>query len=425
MLVLLAINTINFADRQVLGAVGEAVRREWSLGDTGLGTLGTAFTVLYALLGVPFGRLADTTSRTRLLAVGVFVWSGLTAVSGFAQNYWQLFAARLGVGVGEATCAPAATSLIGDFVPPAARAWALSLFMLGLPIGLALGYLIGGVVGQQWGWRAAFYVAAAPGLLCAFAVLRIREPPRGSAEAASSLRAAAPAAPFRSVLSIRTFWWLVAAGVLHTFNMTTLGVFLSSFLIRVHGVSLARAGVLSMAVYGLSGIAGLLVGGALVDRAFKRTIRGRLIVGMAAMVVSGLFIALALGRPPGALASCAILMAVGCGAGYAFYSSVYTTIHDCVEPALRGTAMSLFFMAVYVLGAALGPMATGALSDALSRRAAAAAGVIIHEPRLLEPFRGEGLHTAFTIVPCFAILAGVLLWAASRTIKSDARTQRP
>src|SRR5437773_8254427 len=130
--ILFAINTMNFFDRQMLGAVGEPIRKEWGLSDSALGALGTAFTLLYAFVGVPFGRLTDRTKRTRLLSMGVFVWSLMTAVSGAALSFWQLFAARLGVGVGEASCAPAATSLIGDLFPAIRRAMALSIFMLGL-----------------------------------------------------------------------------------------------------------------------------------------------------------------------------------------------------------------------------------------------------------------------------------------------------
>src|SRR5262249_6956121 len=149
--VLFAINLMNFFDRTIFGAIGEAVRREWGLGDAAIGALGTAFTLLYAVVGVPFGRLSDRVVRKRILGAGLFVWSLLTAASGLARNYWQLFAVRLGVGVGEATCAPASNSLIGDLFPNERRAWALSVFMLGLPLGNALAYAVGGPVTQAWG----------------------------------------------------------------------------------------------------------------------------------------------------------------------------------------------------------------------------------------------------------------------------------
>src|SRR5262249_15731801 len=139
--VVFAINTLNFYDRQILGAVGETIRDEWKLSDTALGSLGTAFTILYAIVGVPLGRLTARFSRPWILFVGVTVWAGLTADSGLARNFTELFVVRLGVGVGEAACAPASTSLIGDLFPAARRAKALSVFMIGLPLGVALSFL--------------------------------------------------------------------------------------------------------------------------------------------------------------------------------------------------------------------------------------------------------------------------------------------
>src|SRR6266568_1689050 len=135
--ILFAINAINFFDRQIGGALAEPIRKEWGLSDSALGALGTAFTLLYAFVGIPLGRLSDRTSRKRILGVAVFFWSLLTSLSALTRSYWQMFSARLGVGVGEAACAPAATSLIGDLVPASRRARAMSIFMLGLPIGIA------------------------------------------------------------------------------------------------------------------------------------------------------------------------------------------------------------------------------------------------------------------------------------------------
>ena len=180
--VLFAINTLNFFDRQILGAVGEPIRKEFGLSDAALGLLGTSFTLLYAFVGLPLGMLADKVSRKGILSVGVFVWSLLTAASGMAQSFWQIFALRLGVGVGEASCAPAATSLIGDLFPANWRSKAMSIFMLGLPVGVALSFAVSGTVAKQYGWRAAFLIAGIPGIICAVAVLFVREPKRGAAE---------------------------------------------------------------------------------------------------------------------------------------------------------------------------------------------------------------------------------------------------
>src|SRR6266481_6745570 len=180
--ILFAINLLNFYDRQILGALVEPIRKQWALTDSQIGWLATAFTLLYAVVGVPFGRLSDRWKRPQLLSLGVAAWSLLTAASGFAWGYGSLFAARLGVGVGEATCAPAANSLIGDLYPAARRARALSLFMLGLPLGGFLGFFVSGHVAARYGWRMAFYIACLPGLLLAVFAMRLFDAPRGAAE---------------------------------------------------------------------------------------------------------------------------------------------------------------------------------------------------------------------------------------------------
>src|SRR5690606_32139383 len=153
--------------RLIIGAVAEPLRKEFLLSDTSLGLLATAFTLVYAVVGIPFGRLADKFPRKHIISAGVFVWSLLTAASGIAQNYAQIFAIRIGVGVGEASFAPAATALIGDLFPPEKRARAMSIFMLGLPLGIALSFFVSGSVAKEYGWRAAFFVAGIPGILLA------------------------------------------------------------------------------------------------------------------------------------------------------------------------------------------------------------------------------------------------------------------
>jgi MFS family permease len=417
--VLFAINLMNFFDRQILGAVGEQIRREWGLGDTALGALGTAFTLLYAFVGVPFGRLADRAVRKYILAAGVFVWSVLTAASGLARNFWELFAVRLGVGVGEASCAPAAISLIGDLYRTQHRARATAVFMLGLPIGLGLSFLVGGYVGQRWGWRAALFIAAAPGILCAIAALFIREPARGMVEDHKVGARQRPGSPYKLLLTTPTLGWIIVSGALHNFNMYALGAFLASFLIRYHGVSLSRAGLISMLVYGLSGIVGLVGGGIAADAIYKKRKDGRLLVATAAIAVCAPFMYLSLTRPAGDVLGFALLMGTGVGVMYAYYATVYSTIQDIVEPALRGTAMALYFGAMYLAGASLGPIGTGIISDYFTTQAATQAGVLTHTVAALEPFRAAGLHSAMYVIPLLAVLLAIVLYIASRTVKKD------
>ncbi|HEX8502065.1 MAG TPA: MFS transporter [Pyrinomonadaceae bacterium] len=417
--VLFAVNTMNFFDRQVLGAVGEAVRKEWGLSDGAMGALGTAFTLLYAFVGLPLGRLADRAGRKWILAGGVFVWSLLTVASGFARNFWQLFAFRLGVGVGEASCAPAATSLIGDLFPARGRARALSVFMLGLPVGVALSFAVSGTVARSYGWRAAFYVAGLPGLLCAAAALLVREPRRGAAEAHGVGGRRREGSPYLLVLGTPTMLWLIVSGALHNFNMYAIGSFLTPYLMRYHGSDIRAANFASMVVYGLSGAPGLLLSGVAADRLARRRADGRLLVGALSTLGSVPLLFLALGRAGGDVAGFMALMGAGCALMYAYYSTVYSTIQDVTEPGLRGTAMALYFFAMYVLGASLGPYGVGLISDFFTARAAAAGGVTAASQAALEPFRAEGLRAAMYVIPALGPLLTLVLFAASRTVSKD------
>jgi predicted MFS family arabinose efflux permease len=416
---LFAINAINFFDRQILGAVTEPIRKEWGLSDGAMGALGTAFTLLYALVGIPLGRLADRHSRTRVLVAGVLAWSVLTAASGAARSFWELFLLRLGVGVGEATCAPASTSLIGDLFPATKRAKALAIYMLGLPIGVALSYALSGTIAQSYGWRYAFYVAGAPGILCAGLALLMLEPNRGAAETHDIGSRKRDGSPYRLVLSIPTIWWVILSGALHNFNMYAIGSFLSPFLMRFHGVDIRRAGLISMIVFGLAGVPGLLIGGVLGDAVMKRRADGRLLLGAVSIITSVPFIFFALGRPSGDLTTFLVLMSVGCSVMYIYYCTVYPTIQDVIEPSLRGTAMALYFFAMYLLGASLGPLGTGLVSDYFTERAARSAGVIEVSAKTLEPFRAEGLHSAMYIIPLLGLVLTVILLAGSRTVTRD------
>jgi predicted MFS family arabinose efflux permease len=438
--VLFAINLMNFFDRQIIGGVGEGIRREWALSDTALGLLGTVFTLLYAVFGLPLGRLSDRTARTKILSGGVFVWSLLTALSGAARSFSQLIVMRLGVGVGEATCSPASTSLIGDLFPAGRRARAVAIWMLGLPLGLGLANGAGGWILQNWGWRKAFFVAAVPGILCAIAALWIHEPERGRKETHAVGARRRAGNPYLLVLSIPTMLLIIVSGALHNFNMYALGSFVAPFLIRFHHMSFQRAGWVSAAVYGFSGIFGLMVGGALADRLSSSRVDGRLIVGCASIAICAPFMLFGLMRPSGDVVGFALLMGIGVGVMYAYYSTVYSTIHDVVEPSLRGTAMALYFCAMYLLGASLGPVGTGLVSDYFTFQAASAAGAVQplsfgvlmmaelrslageskgFDLRALEPFRAQGLHTAMYIVPTLAAILAIVLFAASRTVKKD------
>jgi MFS family permease len=411
--VLLAINTLNFYDRQVLGAVAEPVRKDLGLNDAQYGWLTPAFVLLYAVMGVPLGRLADRGRRTRILAAGVLLWSALTALSALAWDFASMFALRLGVGVGEAACAPAGNSLLGDLFPPRRRARALAVFMVGLPLGLALSSTVSGTVADRWGWRPAFLVAGLPGLVLGLVCLFLPEPERGVAEEHFVGGERRQGSPLLLVLSIPTMWWLILSGALHNFNMYAIGAFLTPFLQRYHHLTIREAGWLSCAVYA-SGGAGLFLGGWVCDRVVRRRVSGRLEVTALAAVAATAGVYLALRQAPGEVAAFAAWMLPGCLFLYVYYAGVYATIQDVIEPALRGTAVATYFAVMYLF-AAFGPVATGSLSNYLADRAAAADGAA----GPTDWHRAVALHQALYLVPLLGALLVVVLFLASRTVTGD------
>ena len=417
--VLFAINALNFFDRQIIGALGEPIRLEFALSDSTLGALNVAFTLIYAFVGLPLGKLADKYSRRKILLIGVFVWSLMTAASGLARNFWQMFGLRLGVGVGEATCAPAANSLIGDCFPSEKRAKAVSIFMLGLPVGLALSFAVSGAVAKSYGWRAAFFVAGVPGLLCVLAAFFIKEPQRGAVEKVNVGTKRRKGSAFRLVFSSPTMIWLVISGVFHTSNMYALGGFITPYLMRYHHLDIAEANFAAMIVYGLLGAPGLLLGGVIGDWAKKKRGDGALLVATLATLLSVPFFYFSIGAAAGEYVTFSVLIGAGCALMYFYYSIVYSTITDVTEPARRGTAMAIYFLAMYLFGASIGPLILGMVSDHYTLAAASAAGVTQFTAATLEPFRGAGLHSAIYLVPVFSLMLTLVLFAASRTVKKD------
>lgn len=413
LLVLFAINVVNFFDRQIAAALAEPIRQEFALGDAALGSLSTAFTLLYAAAGLPFGRLADRLHRPRLLGAGVAAWSVMTAASGFAPTFGALLLARLGVGVGEAVCAPAANSLISDLVPADRRARALSVFMLGLPVGIFLSYALSGALATRFGWRAAFYFAAVPGLALALVVARLREP-RPAAVAGAGAHGVTGLAAFREVLRRPTLWWITASGALHNFNLYAVNAFLPAHLSRTHGLPLSDATFISAVILGGVGVLALIGGGILADRVTRRGVERRPLVPAFALLAAAplALIALTAGR----LSIFIVFMAVSVMLMQVYYAAIYACILDVVPAHLRGTALAVYFFAMYVLGASFGPLVMGALSDRFARGAMAAAG----ESVLAESHRAAGLQQAFGIVPWLALVVAATLFAAARTTRRDA-----
>jgi predicted MFS family arabinose efflux permease len=410
--VLFAINILNFYDRHVPGALVEPMRKEFHLNDTQIGLLGSAFIWIYALVGVPLGHLADSASRKKLLAWGVVIWTALTASAGLATTYAMLLLSRAGVGVGEASCAPTATSWLGDLFPQEKRSRVLALFMLGVPVGGALGFFFSGPIAQAYGWRAAMVFAALPALLLVPALLMLHEPERGASESHHALLARAS---MWGVLRIPTLWWIIASGALLNFSMYAIGTFLPAFLSRVHGLSLAKSGIATGAVYLAGGVSGGIFAGFLGDFIVHRRKDGRLLCAAVMAFVAIPFACAGILQPAGSLFMVMAFLALTYSALTTYYGLVYSAIQDIVAPNQRGAAMAIYFMAMYMCGASLGPLLTGKLSDVLAHRAAALAGSAV----VTESFRATGLQQAMLIIPALSIALAFVLYMGSRTIIVD------
>jgi len=404
--ILFLVNVLNIYDRQVLGAILEPLRREFHLSDAQLGALPTIFTLVYAVAGLPLGRLADTWSRKRLLAIGVAVWAGLTGVGGLAGSYAVLFATRMGVGIGEAVCAPAATSWIGDIVPAARRARAMSGFMMAVPIGVMLSFAISGPVAQEHGWRAALALAAAPALVLVPALLWMKEP------AGRQIAGAAGDHPgARSLLRIPALWWIAASGAIVNFILYSFSTFIAAFLTRFHGLSVAQAGLWSGIGSGAAGILGAVAAGAFGDRARDA---GRIRFAALAAMLSVAPATIAIALPAGTAAMAIPLLMLAYGLLQMYYGLVYAAIQDIVPAGLRGTAMAAYYMAMYLCGGSLGPLVTGRLSDSFARHVSGAGAIG-------EAARAVGLQQAMYVVPAMSLALAAVLWMAARALRAEGR----
>lgn len=413
-------NLFNFFDRTIPAIIIEPIRLEWGLSDLQLGLIGTSFTIVYAIAGLPLGRMADTGSRRKIMGWGLAAWSGLTALNGLAWNFWSFLLIRMGVGIGEASYAPAANSLIGDLFPAHKRARAMGIFMLGLPLGLLLAFFtIGAMVQAFDSWRAPFVIAAVPGLILAVFLFFIHEPARGAAES-TQVSTAAVDKPIRKVLAIRTFWWLVLAGLAFNFATYACNSFLVPMLQRYYGLTLHNAAMATGVIVGLTGLVGLTLGGWVADKVHQRWANGRLLLGAFSMLVGCLCTGWALlaGRIDTALF--VGVFSLGWLFAYNFYTCVYTAIQDVIEPRLRATAMALYFAGLYLLGGGLGPVAVGWLSDHYAKAAMHVAGADL----MTETFKAVGLHDAMLLIPVALLLTLLALLQAARCFQQDAQRMR-
>jgi MFS transporter, Spinster family, sphingosine-1-phosphate transporter len=355
---LLTVNLLNYIDRQVLYAVFPLIKADLRLSDTALGFLGSSFMICYMVSAPLLGWLGDRLSRVRLAAAGLVVWSVATALAGFANSYRLLLAARTCVGIGEASFGTVSPGLVADYFPRERRGRVLSLFYLAIPVGSALGYLFGGVIGARFGWHAAFLMVGLPGLFIAMPLSLLREPARGSIENP------APAGQGRGYASFfrnRSFVCNTLAMAAMTFAMGGLAQWLPTFLFRVHSLDVAKANTLFGAVTVLAGICGTLTGGWIGDRAQKKSAAGYLVVSGWGFIIGVPIAALALMTD--SLSGC--MSAVFFAEFFLFFNTgpLNTVIVNVTPPNMRAMAFAANIFFIHALGDAVSPTILGWLSD--------------------------------------------------------------
>ena len=369
---LLVVYIFNFVDRQILTILAEAIRLDLGLSDTALGFLGGfAFALFYTLAGIPIARWADRGVRRSIIALGLFAWSAMTAVTGLARSFTHLALARVGVGLGEAACSPPAHSLLSDYFPPERRGTAFSVYALGIPIGSAIGTFAGGWIKELFDWRTAFFVVGLPGVALALLVrFTLREPPRGLSEVGgpAAFRAQQDSAGdvLRFVWRLRAFRHMSLAAALHAFYGYGAAFFLPVFMIRVHHFSEGELGSYLALIALFGGGVGTFLGGWLGDRLAHLDMRWYLWVPALATAFGIPFAAGVYLWPDGRVA---LLFAVPASLFGAMYlGPTFAMAQSLAHTHMRALVSALLLFVINLVGLGMGPQIVGVLSDVLKGR---------------------------------------------------------
>ena len=361
--------TFNFIDRQIVGILAVPIKADLGLSDTQLGLMGgLAFALFYSGLGIPVAMLADRFSRTWIMTGALVMWSGMTAACGLAHNFWQLFMARLGVGVGEAGGVAPAYSLISDLFPPEQRARALSIYSFGIPIGSALGIVFGGLIASWIDWRFAFFAVGIAGILLAPVFrLTIKEPERGRIDRPRGDRAAPGLAAILRTLAGKPSFWLISLAASCS-SMMGYGLFfwLPSFFVRSYGLTLLDASLFYGAILLVGGLAGVWLGGWAGDRFGQGSRKLYVKIPALAFLLTIPFYLLGILSPTLMLSFFVLL--VPTALGLVWLGPVISAIQHLVRPDMRATASAVFLFINNLIGIGVGTWAIGALSDALQMR---------------------------------------------------------
>lgn len=365
--------TFNFLDRQILGILAGPIKAELNLTDSQLGLMGgLAFALFYTGLGIPIAWLADRWSRTWIMTGALAVWSGFTALCGFAGGFWSLFLCRMGVGVGEAGGVAPAYSLIADYFPKAQRARALAAYSFGIPVGSALGILFGGLIAASIDWRAAFIIVGVAGVLLApIFRLVVKEPRRGQFDeapaAAAPTASAGPAKGAVGLLLRKSSFWLISFAAAAS-SVCGYGVafWLPSFFERSLGMSLVDRSLFLGAITLFGGVLGVWLGGYLGDRLGAKNRAAYLLVPAGAFILALPCFFFAISAK--SLLVAFILFLIPTGLNLAWLGPVITAVQHLVPAQARSVASACFLFVNNLIGLGLGTYYFGAVSDFLTPR---------------------------------------------------------
>lgn len=361
LLVLTIINFLNYLDRYVLSAVLESIRAELGFDDGQGGRLGFVFMVVYTIAAPIGGVLGDRWNRNRMVAVGVGLWSLATIGSGMAESYGELLTMRALIGVGEAGYATVAPAIIADVFKPSKRGRKLAIFYLAIPMGSALGYLLGGAVGDAYGWRAAFFVAGAPGLLFALVAFFLPHPARGAMDEEETV-AAMPLLDGVKRIFRTPAWRINTIGMtLMTFSMGGIAFWMPTYLIREQGMDPATGNLIFGGITVVAGLLATLIGGTLGDRAFAKRQGGYFSVSGIGLLLGAPF-ALAMPLMP---TTTGVFVCVFFAEFLLFLNTgpLNAALVACVPATLRARSMALNVFFIHMLGDALSPMLIGEISE--------------------------------------------------------------
>lgn len=402
--VLVAMYTCNYLDRFVLTIMIRDIKADLEISDAMVGFLmGPAFAFFYTFAGIPIARLADVGSRRTIIAVGMALWSGFTAVSGFVTSAMQLAVARVLVGVGEAAGAAPAHSLISDYFPRDQRATALSIFQGGVYFGSMLGLVIGGLLVEPIGWRMTFLAVGLPGFLIALLVrFTVREPVRGAFDAPAPTGSARPTLfeVARHLMRKPSFWLIGLGAGIASFAGTGYGMWMPAFLERVHELPRSEIGVRFGLIQYIAAFVGSILNGRIADHFGRRDVRGYSLVGGISVVLMIPIMTAQLLWPDGRQAIYFSIPAALCSAGWA--PIAYGMAQNLAPQSMRAVASAFTIVFITFLGTGLGPWAVGALNDAL-------------EPR----YGVFAIRYSLLIVLWTCSLGAVLFALSARTIRQD------